>query len=147
MEIINEDIKTVKIQGDGYLVNGNMSVPKADGNRDYQEVKIWIEDNTPESEFTHEESMSNIILAGEDLVTTYIQIEVEKFNEANRTAFADIHAMANYKDSALYTHAKACGDLWLWNESVWMAARDAQAQAITDGLTSEEFLALLPKFV
>ena len=48
-------INTVKIQGDGYLVNGNMSVPKADGNRHYEEVKIWLEANTPEPEFTDAE--------------------------------------------------------------------------------------------
>ena len=42
-------IKTVKIQGNGYLVNETMSVPKADGNRHYEEVKAWIADgNTPE---------------------------------------------------------------------------------------------------
>lgn len=46
------EIETVKIQGEGYLVNGTMSVPKADGNRDYQEVKIWLDDNMPEPEFT-----------------------------------------------------------------------------------------------
>ena len=26
------NIETVKIQGEGYLLNGNMSVPEADGN-------------------------------------------------------------------------------------------------------------------
>jgi len=36
-------INTVKIQGEGYLVNSNLSVPKADGNKDYEAVKKWIE--------------------------------------------------------------------------------------------------------
>jgi len=35
-------IETIKIQGDGYLVNSNLSVPKADGNRHYGEVKLAI---------------------------------------------------------------------------------------------------------
>ena len=49
-------IKTVKIQGDGYLVNGTLSVPKVNGNRHYEEVKEWIaEGNTPEPEFTQGE--------------------------------------------------------------------------------------------
>jgi len=48
-------IKTVKIQGDGYLVNGTISVPKAEGNRHYEDVKIWLADNTPEPEFTQAE--------------------------------------------------------------------------------------------
>ncbi|MCP4929884.1 MAG: hypothetical protein GY918_12585 [Gammaproteobacteria bacterium] len=43
------NIETVKIQQDsGYLVNGNMSVPEAEGNRHYQMILDWINDgNTP----------------------------------------------------------------------------------------------------
>lgn len=49
-------IETVKIQGQGYLLNGTMSVPKADGNREYELIKQWLaEGNTPEPEFTDEE--------------------------------------------------------------------------------------------
>jgi len=49
-------IETVKIQGDGYLVNGTMSVPKADGNKDYEAVKKWIADGgIVGSEFNSEE--------------------------------------------------------------------------------------------
>ena len=50
-------IKTVKIQGLGYLLNGIMSVPgNADGNREYELIKQWLsEGNTPEPEFTEEE--------------------------------------------------------------------------------------------
>ena len=55
MENNIEYIKTVKLQENGYLVNGSMSVPKADGNRHYEDVKVWIESNTPEPEFTEEE--------------------------------------------------------------------------------------------
>ncbi len=50
------EIQTVKIQGQGYLLNGSMSVPKADGNREYELIKQWLsEGNTPEPEFTEEE--------------------------------------------------------------------------------------------
>ena len=38
-------IETIKIQGNGYLVNGTLVVPKADGNRDYEEVKLAIAGN------------------------------------------------------------------------------------------------------
>ena len=49
-------INTIKIQGDGYLVNGTMSVPKADGNKDYEEVKQFIADGgVVEPEFTDAE--------------------------------------------------------------------------------------------
>ena len=50
------EIQTVKIQGQGYLLNGIMYVPKADGNREYELVKQWLsEGNTPEPEFTDEQ--------------------------------------------------------------------------------------------
>ena len=52
---INE-ITSVKIQCEGYLLNGNMSVPKANGNREYELIKEWLaQGNVPEPEFTEEE--------------------------------------------------------------------------------------------
>ena len=49
-------IETVKLQGNGYLLNGSMSVPMADGNREYELIKQWLaEGSTPEPEFTQEE--------------------------------------------------------------------------------------------
>ena len=49
-----DEIKSVKIQGEGYLLNGNMSVPMADGNREYELIKEWlkIDGNVPEPEYT-----------------------------------------------------------------------------------------------
>ena len=50
------EIKSVKTQGQGYLLNGEMSVPKADGNSEYELIKQWLsEGNIPEPEFTDEE--------------------------------------------------------------------------------------------
>jgi len=50
------EIQTVKISGQGYLLNSLISVPKADGNREYELIKQWLsEGNTPEPEFTEEE--------------------------------------------------------------------------------------------
>lgn len=50
------EIQTVKIQGEGYLLNCSMSVPKADGNREYELIKQWLaEGNIPEPEFLDEE--------------------------------------------------------------------------------------------
>ena len=57
------EIKSVKIQGQGYLLNGEMSVPKADGNREYELIKEWLKDNTPEQEFTEEELVKQEINA------------------------------------------------------------------------------------
>ena len=50
------EIQTVKIQGQGYLLNGTMSVPEADGNKEYELIKQWLaEGNVPEPEFPEEE--------------------------------------------------------------------------------------------
>jgi len=49
-------INTVKIQANGYLVDGTMSVPNEPSNRHYQEIQEWIaQGNTPEPEFTDAE--------------------------------------------------------------------------------------------
>lgn len=51
-----KDIQTVKISGQGYLLNGTMCVPEADGNKEYELIKQWLsEGNIPEPEFTVEE--------------------------------------------------------------------------------------------
>lgn len=52
------EIKSVKIQGNGYLLNNEMFVPKANGNREYEAIKQWLKDNTPEPEFTAEELLT-----------------------------------------------------------------------------------------
>ena len=50
------EIQSVKIQGNGYLLNGYMSVPQANGNREYELIKEWLaQGNVPEPEFTEEE--------------------------------------------------------------------------------------------
>ena len=56
------EIQTVKIQGQGYLLNGTMHVPKADGNSEYELIKQWIaQGNTPEPEFTELEIQTNLL--------------------------------------------------------------------------------------
>jgi len=49
-------IKTVKMQGNGYLLNNSLSIPNDSGNYYYKLIQDWIsEGNTPEPEFTVEE--------------------------------------------------------------------------------------------
>ena len=66
-------IETVKIQGDGYLVNGTMSVPKADGNKDYEAVKVWLQTNTAEPEFTQAELDAQLVAEIEAAATQWIE--------------------------------------------------------------------------
>ena len=50
------EIKSVKLQGDAYLVNGNLNVPADSRNADYRAVMEWIaKGNNPEPEFTQEQ--------------------------------------------------------------------------------------------
>ena len=50
------EITSVKIQQNGWLLNGNMSVPNASGNREREAIVAWIaEGNTPELEFSDAE--------------------------------------------------------------------------------------------
>ena len=53
------NIQTVKLQSSGYLVNGKLSVPIAEGNRHYQQVQDWLLTNTPDPEFTPREIARN----------------------------------------------------------------------------------------
>jgi hypothetical protein len=54
------EIISVKIQSNGWLLNGNMFVPDAEGNSEREAILNWIADgNTPEPEFTDEELAAN----------------------------------------------------------------------------------------
>ena len=81
------EIKTVKIQGQGYVLNGIMSVPKADGNREYELIKQWLsEGNTPEPEFTEEElQITSINIQIQEakiyLASTDFYMTVDKYTE------------------------------------------------------------------
>ena len=73
------EIQTVKIQGQGYLLNGIMYVPKAGGNREYELIKQWLaEGNTPEHEFTPEQlnaqRIAQIKAKASELITTKYSI-------------------------------------------------------------------------
>ncbi len=49
-------IQTVKLQENGYLVNGSMSVPNNPANRHYNDIQEWIAlGNTPEPQYTDAE--------------------------------------------------------------------------------------------
>lgn len=53
------EVQTCKISGDGYLMNGELHVPNAEGNRHYKMIQRWIgEGNTPDPEFTAPELLA-----------------------------------------------------------------------------------------
>lgn len=68
------NILKVKTQGRGYLLNGTMSVPKADGNKEYELIKQWLsEGNIPEPEFTEEELEAKDKAVAKQKVSLYKQ--------------------------------------------------------------------------
>ena len=85
------EILTVKIQGAGYLLNGSMSVPKADGNREYELIKQWLaEGNEPEAEFSAEEleaqRLAELKRAKTDALTKIVVDVDGKSFDGNETA-------------------------------------------------------------
>ena len=85
------EILTVKKQTNGYLLNGNMSVPECDGNREYEMIKVWLaEGNTPEPEFTQEElavQEQAKLKQAKAQALTQIVVEVEDMSfDGNETA-------------------------------------------------------------
>lgn len=92
-------IKTVKIQGNGYLVNGIMSVPgNAPGNMDYEAVKEWLLTNTPEPEFTDAELLQQVEDAKPKVVTMR-QARLALLQSGLLTTITD--AIVNGTDEAL----------------------------------------------
>lgn len=69
------EIQTIKISGQGYLLNGTMHVPgNAYGNREYELIKQWIaEGNEPESEFSAEELESQRVATLKQAKTKALQ--------------------------------------------------------------------------
>jgi hypothetical protein len=110
------EITSVKIQPNGWLLNGNMFVPDAPGNTERSAILAWIDaGNTPEPQFTDEEllaiqkakvvSDARAILASTDwIMTKYIDLVVvqklmteEDFN----TKYADVLKQRNDAREAL----------------------------------------------
>ena len=74
------EIKSVKIQGNGYLLNCSMSVPQANGNREYELIKEWLaQGNVPEPEFTEAELAQQVINAKVQEAKQYLQSTDHKF--------------------------------------------------------------------
>lgn len=57
-----DNIQSVKIKGNFYLLNDISYVPKVDGNIEYELIKQWLsEGNIPKPEFTEEELAQQVI--------------------------------------------------------------------------------------
>ena len=104
-------------------------------------------DGTPDLVAEQKAYLTKLVADGETLVNNYIQAKVDALNAELGTKFGNIHNVANYMYSSAYPHALRCKELWEWNERVWMKAREEQANAVIDGLTADEFIAILDAVV
>ena len=96
------EIKTLKIQGQGYLLNRTMSVPgNAPGNREYELIKQWLaEGNEPEPEFTEKEIEAQRIQAIKSKAGELINSKYPDYKQLNiiRVGGAELDAMTAYID-------------------------------------------------
>jgi hypothetical protein len=85
------NIKTVKKQGDGFLVNGSMYVPAITSNRHYKIIKKWMDDgNVPSQEFTKKE------LQQKKMQSIEAAIQKRLDDRARLSGYDDINAIGKY---------------------------------------------------
>lgn len=100
---MNNEIQTVKIQGQGWLLNNVMHVPEnAPGNSEYELIKQWLkEGNTPESEFTEAELEAQRIQAIKQKASELISSKYPDYKQLNiiRVGGAELETMSAYIDS------------------------------------------------
>ena len=129
------EILTVKIQGQGYLLNGTMSVPAADGNREHELIKQWLaEGNEPEAEFSAEElesqRLAELKRAKMDALTKIV-VEVDgKAFDGNETARLNMIS------------AIQASELLGVNDNAWKLADNTVATVTVDELKQTLALAI-----
>ena len=116
------EIKSVKVQGNGYLLNGTMSVPMADGNREYELIKLWIaEGNTPEPEYTEAE----IVEQTKQMALTAVQNMLD--NAAKKKGYDSILSACSY--AAYPNPFQAEGQEFVaWRGAVWAKCYEILAE-------------------
>ena len=116
------EIKSVNIQGNGYLLNGTMSVPMADGNREYELIKLWIaEGNTPEPEYTEQE----LIERNKQMLITAVQNMLD--NAAKAKGYDSILSACSY--AAYPNPFQAEGQEFVaWRGAVWAKCYEILAE-------------------
>lgn len=111
------------------------------------------EGNIPEefANLPQQIDLSNtLVLWGyEQAVTELIQAQIDNYNKTYKTAFESVHTAANYRHDTGYTHQPFCASVWVWNISVWEAARAILADIMMGQrsiVNVEDLLAELPAF-
>jgi hypothetical protein len=137
------EITSVKMQGNGWLVNGNISVPDASGNMEREDIIAWLlEGNTPEPEFTDAELLAKSVAHLESTTDAYIQSKIDAYNLANGVKFKDIDAFSKYAINTESQHNAIANKFIAYADNIWKAVRTYQKTATTIP-TDTEFQAVL----
>ena len=104
------DIQTVKLQENGYLVNGSIFVPDDPGNRHYREVQEWINaGNTPEPIQTPAEQ-------AEEELQAHNEEKERRLKETDYTQLMDENALlTSQQQSDIATYRQAVRDTTVGN--------------------------------
>ena len=106
-------INTVKIQSNGYLVNGSMSVPNEPSNRHYQDVQEWIANGGGvEPEFTEEEILAQQVSAINNAIQNHLDTKAQEFRYDNMMSARSYAGYANPFQAEAQALATWCADCW-----------------------------------
>lgn len=87
-------IETVKLQDNGYLVNGTMCVPTSQENRHYRMVQEWIaKGNIPDVQYTEAEIVARDVAEANQIV--YAELE-----ELDKQSIRDIREWITLQENA-----------------------------------------------
>ena len=105
-------IKTVKIQGDGYLVNGVLHVPAVEGNKEYEALRLWLKINTPEPEFTEAEIIEQQAQAINNAIQNHLDKKAQEFRYDNMVSARSYAGYINPFQTEAQALATWCADCW-----------------------------------
>jgi hypothetical protein len=127
------EITSVKVQPNGWLLNGNILVPDAPGNAEREAILAWIADgNTPESDAPTQEQLSQQAKAA---VYVLLDQTAQQYDYRN---FAEVVQFVNSN----VWKAEADG-LLAWQDTIWAKAYELLKTPIT---SVDGFVAQLPKY-
>jgi hypothetical protein len=128
------EITSVKIQQNGWLLNGNMSVPDAPGNSEREAILNWIaEGNTP----LPPDAPTPEQLAEQAKAAVYILLD----QTAQQYDYRNFAEVSQFLNSGTWK-AEADG-LLAWQDAVWIKAYELLKEPVT---SVDAFLAQLPNY-
>jgi hypothetical protein len=129
------EVQSVKLQPNGWLLNGSVSVPDAPGNSDREAILKWIAaGNAPEP--ADGPTQEQLIQQAKMVVYNLLDQTAHQYDYRN---FAEV---AQFVNSNIW---KAEADsLLAWQDAVWAKAYDLLKSPI---VSIDDFVAQLPKYV